>query len=749
MRLVLCLVVLLSAGSVLSQDYTVTSVATSDDALAVFANPAGLAAGRAPNLALLYTQNIDTLRRFGIAAATPIMGFGYSYWSKGQKRSAFSYCTSLKAGSSTSFGMRGRWMNLVPGRYFAIDLGVLIRPIKYISLGAVANNVNRPGIGAVTYDRNYRVGLGLRPMTDRITLFGQWSAVEGEEMEESGYEFGAEVEPLDGVVLKGTIDRDMTFRTGLSINFLNSSAGYVVTVDTANGLRENGAHVAFSLDRNRTILARGGGIAEVRIEGRIEDAPPGFSLFGGSAKSLRRIRAQLRKAREDRTVKAVLLNIKSFSAGMGTTYELRREIEDLRSAGKKVVAYLEEGGMDLAVYLASAADRVVACPSSQIIVKGPYAQVMMLKGFLDKIGVEADMIRAGKYKSAVEPLTREELSEEAREQVQDLVDGMFVEITGKIATARKISTDKMEEILDRAAMWPEQAKRFGLIDHIGYYDDAKLVVAELLGKKEDNPDRVRTAGMRRRIYRSYSWTKPPKVAVLLASGEIVTGRSHTDFLFGSQYMGSETIVRQLRRLRGDRSVKAIVLRVDSPGGDALASDLIWREVEKVKKSGKPIVVSMSDLAASGGYYISCGADKIIADPTTITGSIGVFGGKAVLAGTYEKLGINPETIKSAEHSDAFSPARKFTEEERRLFQEHIDHSYDDFVAKISEGRGLDKNKVYEMAQGRVYTGRKAKMLGLVDEIGTLQDAIDTAAKMAGIKEKPDVVYVSPARGFFY
>ncbi|MFQ5905728.1 MAG: signal peptide peptidase SppA, partial [bacterium] len=570
---------------------------------------------------------------------------------------------------------------------------------------------------------------------------------EGQDMDESHYQFGIEMEPLDGVVLKGSVDKDLTFKTGLSISFLNTSVGYTASLDTMNGLRENGVQLVSSLDRNRTVLGKRGEIAEVRIAGRIEDTPPGFSLLGGRAKPLSGILEQLRKAREDRTVSAVLLNIRSFSAGTGTTYEMRRAIEDLKGAGKRVVAYLEEGGMDLTMYLASAAERVVVCPSSEIIVKGPYAQVMMLKGFLDKIGVEADLVRRGKYKSAVEPFTREELSEEAREEYQDLIDGMYEETTAKIFSARNISTNKTREILEQGAMRPEQAKSLGLVDHVGYYDDAKLAAAELLGRRADDPDRVRTADMRKRMYRRYCWTEPPTVAVVLASGAIVTGPSRSDFLYGSQYMGSETVVNQLRRLRAERSVRAVVLRVDSPGGDGLASDLIWREVDKMRKSGKPIVVSMSDVAASGGYYISCSASRIFADPTTITGSIGVLGGKAVLAGAYGKLGINPEIIKSTEHSDVFSPARKFTGEERKRFQEQIDYFYDDFIIKVSEGRGLEREKVYEIAQGRVYTGVEAMALGLVDEIGTLQDAIDAAAEMANIEEEPKAVYVNQKRGF--
>jgi protease-4 len=747
MRLLFSLLLLSVASFCFSQDYTVTSVATSDDALAIFSNPAGMAAGRAANLGMYYNEDKDDLKRFGIATVAPGFGLAYSYWNQGARKSQISTALGSRMGETVSFGMRGRWLRLVPGTYFGLDLGLMVRPLKYISIGAVANNVNRPAIGLVTYDRDYKVGLGLRPMTDRLTLFGEWSAVEGEDIDDSHFQFGVETEPLDGIVLRGSGDKDLTFKVGLLVNFLNGNAGYTATVDTIDGLVGNGVQLGTSVDRNRTVLAGKGEIAEIRISGQIEDSPPGFSLFGGSASSLRSVVDQFEKARTDKTVTGVLLNLRRFSAGAGTAYEIRRQIERVRAADKKVVAYLEEGGMDLALYVASACDRIVVCPTSEVVVKGPYAQMMMLKGFMDKIGAEADLVRAGKYKSAVEPLTQEHLSPEAREQIQDLVDGVYEEMTVKIFTSRNIPADKMEKVLSEGISRPDRAKEAGLIDEVGYYEDAKLTIAGLVDKKADDPDKVRTTSLRKRTYREYSWREPPKVAVLLASGSIVTGPSRTDFLSGSQYMGSETLVRQLRKLRSDRSVKAVVLRVDSPGGDGLASDLIWREVGRLKKSGKPVIVSMSDVAGSGGYYISCGADRIFADPTTVTGSIGVFGGKAVLAGTYDKLGINPEVVKSAEHSDAFSPARKFTEEERKVLQDHIDYFYDDFVSKVADGRGLEKERVYELAQGRVYTGARAKELGLIDEVGTLEDAVGAAAKMANIKEKPQVVYVTKEKSF--
>ena len=725
-----------------------TSVATTDDALAMFGNPAGLAAGRSANLGLFYTEGQNSERRVGLAAATPAFGIAYGYWNKAHEKSLLSTAVSAPIGELASMGVRGRWLKLEPGTYFGFDLGLLIRPMRFISLGAVVNNVNRPGLDTEIFERDYRLGLGLRPMTDRLTLFGEWSVAENEDIDQSRFQFGAETEVVDGLVFRGSVDRDLSFRAGILVNFANSSAGYTATVDTADGLVENSFQIGSSSERNRSFTTVAGEIAEVRISGRIEDSPPGFSLLGGSAVSLEGVSSQLKKARDDKAVVGLLLNIKTFQAGAATVFEIRRQVEAVREAGKKVVAYLEQGGMDLALYLASAADKVVVCPSSEVIVKGPHAEVMMLKGLLDKIGVEADVVRAGEYKSAVEPLTRETLSPEAREQLQDLVDGIFDEVTAGIFRARDISAEEMARILDRGISRPDEAKGLGLVDEIGYYDDAKLVIARLVEMKAEDPDRIRTVSLRDRTYRRYSWVGPPKVAVLMASGSIVTGESQTDFLYGSQNLGSETLVRQLKCLKADRSTRAVVLRIDSPGGDGLASDLIWREVKKFKDSGKPIVVSMSDVAASGGYFIGCSADRIFADPTTITGSIGVFGGKAVLAGTYEKLGINPEVVKSTEHSDAFSPTRKFTDDERRIFQDHIDYYYEDFVSKVAQGRGLEKDEVFKLAKGRVYTGTRAKELGLIDEIGTLEDAIDDAGKRAGISGEPRVVYVRQDQGLF-
>jgi protease-4 len=489
-------------------------------------------------------------------------------------------------------------------------------------------------------------------------------------------------------------------------------------------------------------------IAEIRISGEIEDITGGFSIFGGRANSLHRITDQLDKARTDESVSGVLLNIKSFRTGLATVQELKKKIDALKKAGKPVVAYLEEGGGDRSLLLASSADRIIISPSSYITLLGPRAEVLMLKGLMDKLGVEADMLRAGKFKSAVEPYTRERLSDEVKEEYQVVIDELYDQLTGPIAQGRDLQLDDLMRMMDeRGAWWPEDAREKGLIDEVGYYEDAKSLISELVGSSKRG-EKVKTVRLARRHYTHYDWKYPPKIGVIFASGRIVPGRSYTDWMDGSRSLGSETLVNQIKKASRDPTIRAIILRVDSPGGDGLASDLIWREVKKTSETDKPIIVSMGDVAASGGYYISSSADRIIADPGTITGSIGVFGGKLVLEKTYEKLDLFPEIIKRSEHADAFSSSRRFTEEERQIFQEHINHFYSSFVKKVADGRGLSYEAVDEVAQGRIWTGNQAKERGLVDQLGTLEDAIEIAKERAGIKGDAQIKYITPGRSFF-
>lgn len=459
---------------------------------------------------------------------------------------------------------------------------------------------------------------------------------------------------------------------------------------------------------------------------------------------------QLRKAKVDNRIQAVLLDIKFPQIGWGKADELRDAIKDFKTSGKPVYAYMQLG-MNREYYIATAADKIFLPPSGDLYVNGFAAEAMFYKGSLDKLGIEAEVIqREPRYKNAPDQYTKKEMGDGQREVINAVLDEYFGRFKAGIAESRKKSVEDVEAIIDDAPYNANQAKQIGLIDDAFYesqvYDDLK----NRLGYKAD--DKIRTISGR--DYReipsdSVGLGKGERVALIYASGAINVGRSN-DSPFGGQMVGSDTVVNAVNDAAADSSIKAIVLRVDSPGGSALASDLMWFAIENAKAK-KPVVVSMSDVAASGGYYISCNADKIVAEPSTITGSIGVFLGKPVVRGLYDWLGITNEYVTRGKNAGLFRETEKWTPGERAKMEEAADNIYfNNFIPKVAKGRNMTNEQAHTIGQGRVWTGTQAKANGLIDEFGGLEKAIDLAKQLADLPADKDVkrvVFPAP-RPFF-
>jgi len=341
------------------------------------------------------------------------------------------------------------------------------------------------------------------------------------------------------------------------------------------------------------------------------------------------------------------------------------------------------------------------------------------------------MYQIGKYKSAGDMFTQKEMTEAHREYINSLLDDLYGRYVEGIAKGRNKSIDDVKKIIDNAPYNAAQAKEAGLIDGAMYRDDVDKELKKRLGYKDSDNLRIASAGDYRKITQeSLGLNKGEKIAIVYASGDIVSGSS-TFGSSGEETIGSDSLAKVLKEVRDDNSIKAVVLRIDSPGGSGLASDIIWKAVELVKEK-KPVVVSMSDVAASGGYYIATGANKIVAQPSTITGSIGVVGGKPVVKGFYDWLGITNEYVMRGTNAGMFRESEKFSDSERKKFQEFLQSTYDDFITKVGKGRGKDKTYIDSIGQGRVWTGRQGKEKGLVDEYGGLDRAIEIAKQLANI-----------------
>ena len=471
----------------------------------------------------------------------------------------------------------------------------------------------------------------------------------------------------------------------------------------------------------------------LRISGPLPDYVPDDPfrrIFGAPPQSLGSLLAQFRKAKVDKRITGVILEIDMSEAGWAKSEEIRSAIEDFRASSKPVYAYMEMG-LNKDYYIASACDKIYVPPPGELFTIGLAADVMFFRGSLDKLGVYPDVYQIGKYKSAGDMFTPKQMTDAHREYINSMLDDLYGRYVEAIAKARKKSVDEMKGLIDNAPYSATQAKDAGLIDGALYRDEVDKEMKKRIGVGENDQLHVARGSDYKQISQeSLGLNKGDRIAVVYAAGDIVSGRS-TFGSAGEETIGSESLVKAINEARDDKGIKAIVLRIDSPGGSGLASDIIWRAIEAAKAK-KPIVVSMSDVAASGGYYIACNANKIVAEPSTITGSIGVVGGKPVIKGFYDWIGVSNEYVMRGKNAGMFRETEKFNDAERAKFEEFLRNTYEDFISKVGKGRNKDKAYIDSIGQGRVWTGAQGKEKGLVDEYGGLDKAIEIAKQLANI-----------------
>jgi len=486
-----------------------------------------------------------------------------------------------------------------------------------------------------------------------------------------------------------------------------------------------------------------GSVLVANLSGSIPEEPPGplSKLFGAKKKlTIQEAVDLLDAAKEDKRIDALLIKSGALKeVGWAKALELRSAFLDFKESGKPVVAFLE-AGTDRDYYLLSSADSIIMPELGMLLVDGLLARVGFVKGTYGKLGINWQGVRKGKYKAAIEPFTRESMSEPFKEQLDGLLDDIYFEYLKAIAESRGKTPEQVASIVDEGPYLDAKAAlEAGLIDRIAYFRE----IEEGLGIAESSSSDGKGKAVDWRDYASSRKKGIPfgqkKIAIVHAVGAITTGKSK-DSPWSGKTMGSNTISKAISKAANNDQVKAIVMRVDSPGGSALASDIIWNEVQKAKEE-KPFIVSMGDVAGSGGYYISCGADAIVAQPSTITASIGVLALVPDVSGLYKKIGFNIETIKRGKHADFLSTDRPMADWERAALDDFIQVVYDRFVNLVAAGRGMTYDEVHKIAQGRVWTGVAAKEIGLVDEVGSLETAIEIAKEKAGIPEDEEVSFV--------
>jgi protease-4 len=491
------------------------------------------------------------------------------------------------------------------------------------------------------------------------------------------------------------------------------------------------------------VLRPGGALPEVEPDDVVGQ------VLGREAVTVRAFVEALRTARRDPRIRTVLLAPSGLDLPYwGKVQEMRDAILDFRKSGKSVTAFLEFGG-EREYYLASAANRVFLLPSSSLDLTGVASYEVFLRGALDKAGVYADFVHIGDYKTAPNQLTEKGFTPAHREMAQSLNREMYEQLVAGIAEGRKKSPDDVRALLDRGPFTASAALAAGLVDELAYEDQLDDRVPELAESRSSR--RIEGVDYQRIRPESVGFRPRSRIAVLYAVGTIVSGRSGFDGING-EVVGSDTMVEQIRKIRADRSIKAIVLRIDSPGGSSVASDVIWRELQITREDNRsrPLIVSMSDLAASGGYYIAMPGDGIVAQPGTLTGSIGIFGGKLVVGGLLDKVGVTREAVTSGANAGIYSPFAPFTADQRVRVESFMQEFYDGFVAKVAESRKSTPDRIRAVAQGRVWTGRQALEHGLVDALGGLGVAVAMAKERANIPADEDVqLVVYPERRSFF
>jgi protease-4 len=491
--------------------------------------------------------------------------------------------------------------------------------------------------------------------------------------------------------------------------------------DSETKVKENSLLV---LDLSGTLSERG--------EDNIRAMIMGFAGDDNNTIGLNDILASIQKAKENDNIKGIYIKANYLSTSFASLEAIRAALDDFKSSGKFIVAYADNYSQGL-YYLSSVANKVVLNPRGVVDWRGLASVPMFYKDLLEKLGVEMQVFKVGTYKSAVEPYTCTQMSDANREQMEALLGSIWDRMLTNISATRGIPSDSLNAYADRAMTFApaEEDVAKGLVDTLMYQNDMRAYLKKMMNIDEDDKlpllSLEEMKNVKRNVPKSMSGNI---VAVYYAVGEITDAASN---ITSDEGIVGNKVIRDLRKLKEDKDIKAVVLRVNSPGGSAFASEQIWKAVSELKKE-KPVIVSMGDYAASGGYYISCVADSIVAEPTTLTGSIGIFGMFPNTKGLTDKVGLSFDVAKTNKYSDVGVTTRPMNDGEKAMLQSYIEQGYDLFVTRCADGRGMKKEEIEKIAQGRVWSGTMAKEIGLVDEIGGIDKALEIAAKKAGVEE---------------
>jgi protease-4 len=714
------LALLISVAEATSDSVTSTRVifpalttSLQDDATTLWTNPSNFSFSPSLTNAVAIKKQND-LTSFAFAKQIGILGYGVFYTKTPTYGTWWSASSALaiKLDKNLSISTTSTWHSVetLDDNFVRWDTGVSWRPLQWLGFAGALNNIGSSQT-SLTPERLI-VGTGMSFVNNRLQLALDY-VTSTTTLEQLGLFQGTmRFTPLKGINVQVQANDQRDVGVGLQFGYgLGQLGGFA----KASNLSE------YTLVHTRGIqdtsaLKSGRKIAAFVLDGGIPYQSEG-GLFSSSQETYMSFLSRLHKAANDPGIKGLYIRIESLNLSTAQIEEIRQELLKARDLGKKVIIYAQGSVGNGEYYLASAASELLAHPSGSIELIGLHSERIYLNELLNEVGVEPEFVKRAEYKSSPEQYTHREGSAASKEQTSLLLDDVFNHMTKEIAQNRGIPFETVHTLIDNAPFSNEQALKKDLVDQLLYEDELEEFLEEEFGTflwMEDNYGYTRPDG----------WESNPEIAIIQITGVIMGGESQSPGLLGGGYTaGSKTIVGQINEAKDDDAVKAIVLRVDSPGGSAFASDQIWRAVTQAKEE-KPIIVSMGGVAASGGYYVAAAADAIFAEETTITGSIGVYSGKFNANTLMQYLKINVEKEDRGKHASLYSTFDGWSDSERAKMEEQVEITYQQFKSIVSDGRGLDLEAVEEVARGRVWSGTSAKNVGLVDTNGGLIEVIE-------------------------
>ncbi len=717
---------------------------------AAWVNPAGLARFEAPGFQLMADYySGDYGESWGMVTGRDRLAVAYReiHNRMGANFKEHVFAGGVILGEKAEFGVSYRYFKQGPGLYnnrHFWNIGFMNRMRGPISLAAVFSNLNRGKVNGERTETEQRYSVAYRPAGPRLTLSADMFLSTKTRLSNADYVYHVEFIPTPGLFVNGYIDSDRNFQVGLRANLLKYFVGHKSHFDKNGHGGRTTAFVGVTSLRQPSLIPERRRRLALSVGGRVAENPP-QPVFGRKRVPFVKLITVVHRAAEDPSISEIVLTLGRLSLGFGRAQELREALACFKEHGKRIVCHLDSPD-NLSYYVATVADEILIPPVSQLQLVGLRAELTFYAGTLEKLGVKIDLIRIGEYKTAAEKYTRTAASEENRQQINRILDDLYDQFVIAIADGRHIPVGSVRTIVDNGPYTSAEALESGLVDGLSYRD--RLTKDYLRPMPEISFRRYLADTLL-----NDGWPPSPVLALVVADGEITSGSGDISPLGIPGDVTPGKMRRAFEQARLNPDVRGTVLRINSPGGSALASDEIYHQAHVLSQE-KPLVVSMGNVAASGGYYIGMPAQRVFADPATITGSIGIYGGKADFSEFYRKIELGKELYTRGRHAGMLSSIRPFSDDERIKHRSHLKAFYDHFVQLVADNRSLSTDSVDTLGHGKIWTGREALANGLVDELGGVKRSLDFAAERLRLEDYRIAIYpekkplfILPGRGF--